>query len=219
MLALILGAVAISGLADRPSALVGPAGQAAYEGRLNDYLNLDGITVRRKLVFGDCATVIYKSAGFDLLGSMDYRFPIDWFSHEKPSSDPKEVDAAAIEHVDVKGCGITYRHNFIAWHDRANRGASMYFYTDGTSIASRPAQNKAEMIAVNMIQDGRRHAAAPDNCRQVPIVYNTRVDSPPDAAGTWIENWSIAVCDVKHDARITFSPSPTGAQVAVSIIN
>lgn len=205
MLGLAVAAVVITGLGDRPEVLTGKYGQPAYKAKLEQYLNLDGITVRREWVFGNCSEVTYISDGFEPFVLPNNRSSIDFFTNEAMSGAGEDILIAVKEKVVVRGCGKTYRHNFLAWHDRRNTLPNMAFLRDGETIASIDAQFKASSLAFDAMQAMRR-AKGPDNCQQLPLLYDTRIEGRPETGG-WSEIWSMALCDVKHDFRMTFTPA------------
>ncbi|ESQ81866.1 hypothetical protein AEAC466_20090 [Asticcacaulis sp. AC466] len=212
-------AVTLLGLSDRPAVLVGETGQDYYKQKFESYLSLDGITVRRKYIFGECPDVTYRSAGYDIISDPNYHTSVDFFSKERMASKPEDVQIIVAERVDVTGCGKSHRLNFTAWHDRNNLLPNMAFSTDGTTIASQQARQDADMIAFNLVQKVRRATPTRDTCDMVPIVYNTKVEQAPKDDGRWTEIWSTAYCEVRHDVRISFTPVNGVVQVKGVVIN
>jgi hypothetical protein len=72
--------------------------------------------------------------------------------------------------------------------------------TNADPRLQRDALQSAAAIAV---------VARPQGCDK-PIVTETRITTPPERGGLWVERWSYDLCGTKAEVDVTFTPSGRG---------
>ncbi len=219
MSGLLFAFAVLSSLGPRPASLTGPQGQTAYAARINEELAIDGVDVRLKRYFGACANVTLTDDGYDLLPAdmKDYVIPSDMkikpteFPETLPLTPVMQNGVFAIEHIGAIGCGKNYRLNFAVLQDTKTYVSMLAF---GHSLATPRVQRHVEAAVFNLVQDYRR--SRPDNkCDMAPLVYDTRVISPPDSGGQWREQWDAYYCEASQTTEVTFIPSTDGTAIAI----
>ncbi len=204
MIPLLLAAAVITGLGDRPAALLGADGKDGYLAKLEQKLDMPGLNLLVATAIPNCPDLTYVSSDYRELPDQDMGQGNSFYG-------TFAVRPAIEEHIQVKGCGKQLQLNFTAARLQANPTELKFSFQIVGKTKTDLQLRRDAYVYVALANDAARTLAgqtAP--CGQTVMVYDTELKTEPNGNAPWDEIWYTAKCDFRTRVLVNFIPKANG---------
>ena len=208
----IFAAATVTGLGDRPAALLGADGPDGYLAKLEQKLNTPGLSTLISTAIPDCTSFTYSTPDYMELRNEDVGPPDVFYA-------TTAVKPAIVEHVLVSGCGKSLRLNLAAVRLlSAPDDLKFTFQFAGESQANLVLQRDAYGYVTMAAAAARTLAGDTTPCEMSLMIYDTKVIVPVKGTAPWKEVWYTARCGYKARIAVDFIPDATGTRIGATAL-
>jgi hypothetical protein len=126
------------------------------------------------------------------------------------------IEPAIIEHLEVTGCGKSYRLNIVAQRFVSDNELHFAAIAPGHTLVRIAKQRDAYTAAAFAVGISNKSKGG---CGKGVSVYNTEVlTTPANETSSWDEIWYMSNCGVDVPIKVTLKPKATGSSLDVGAV-